>query len=211
MCCNLLCIFQKIVSLSWCIIQQSVFYSCHVDCLIGLVVKKSASRVADPGFEFCLRHWDFSGSSHTTDPKIAHLVATLPDAWCFWFSTGTGLPGVSILWLGEMESLICSLCLSVAACRFVWADPSLRYRRMLLRQQASKQPTTVIAGFYPVRGEMLGHVIDAKSPVFVYFLGRSNALTGEDYQCLCVWRGRVGEGFIVLGSHSILAGRLPLL
>ena len=30
------------------------------DRLVGLVVKASASRVEDPGFESCLR-WDFSG------------------------------------------------------------------------------------------------------------------------------------------------------
>ena len=30
-------------------------------------------------------------------------------------STGTGWPGVSILWLGEIKSLICNFCLSVVA------------------------------------------------------------------------------------------------
>ena len=59
-------------------------------------------------------------------------VATLPGAWRYRVSTGTGRPGVSILWLGEMESLICSFYLSVAARKFVCADPSLRYTRMLL-------------------------------------------------------------------------------
>ena len=33
-------------------------------------------------------------------------MATLPGAWCYRVSTGTGRPGVSILWLGEVESLI---------------------------------------------------------------------------------------------------------
>ena len=37
----------------------------------------------------------------------------------------TGWPGVSILWLGEIESLICSFCLSVAAHTIVCADLSL--------------------------------------------------------------------------------------
>ena len=40
---------------------------------------------------------------------------TLPGAWRYMVSAGTGWPGVSILWLGEMESLICSFYLSVAA------------------------------------------------------------------------------------------------
>ena len=39
----------------------------------------------------------FPGSSHTSDLKIGTPVATLPDAWRFRVSTGTGRPGVSIL------------------------------------------------------------------------------------------------------------------
>ena len=74
----------------------------------------------------------FSGSSHTSDLKIGTPVATLPGAWRYRVSTGTGRPGVSILWLGEMESLICNFYLSVAARKIVCADPSLRYTRMLL-------------------------------------------------------------------------------
>ena len=38
-------------------------------CLIGLVVKASASRAEDPGFESCWRR-DFSRSSHTSDLNI---------------------------------------------------------------------------------------------------------------------------------------------
>ena len=74
----------------------------------------------------------FSGSSHTSDLNIGTPVATLPGAWRYRVSTGTGRPGVSILWLGEMESLICSFYLSVAARKLVCADPSLRYTCMLL-------------------------------------------------------------------------------
>ena len=74
----------------------------------------------------------FSGSSHTSDLKIGTPVATLPGAWYYRVSAGTGRPSVSILWLGEMESLICSFHLSVAARKIVCADPSLRYTRMLL-------------------------------------------------------------------------------
>ena len=80
----------------------------------GLVVKESASRAEDPGFESRLRR-DFSGSSHTSDSKIGTPVATLPGAWRHRVSAGTGRPGVSILRLGEVENLICSFYLSVAA------------------------------------------------------------------------------------------------
>ena len=52
-----------------------------VTASFDLVVKASASRVEDPGFESRLRR-DFSGSSHTSDSKIGTPVATLPDAWC---------------------------------------------------------------------------------------------------------------------------------
>ena len=77
------------------------------DCLTGLVVKASALRAKDPGFES--RLWqDFSGLSHTSDSKIDTPVVTLPGAWRYRISTGTGWPGVSILWLGEVESLICN-------------------------------------------------------------------------------------------------------
>ena len=74
----------------------------------------------------------FSGSSHTSDFKIGTPVATLPGAWRYRVSTGTGRPDVSILWLGEVESWICNFYLSVAARKIVWADPSLRYTSLLL-------------------------------------------------------------------------------
>ena len=70
--------------------------SCGHDRLVGLVVKASASRAEDPGFESRLRR-DFSGSSHTSDLKIGTPVATLPGAWRYRVSAGTGRPGVSIL------------------------------------------------------------------------------------------------------------------
>ena len=69
------------------------------------VVKASASRTEDPGFESRMR-WDFLGSSHTSDLKIGTPVATLPGTWRYRVSARTGWPGVSILWLGEMESLV---------------------------------------------------------------------------------------------------------
>ena len=58
-------------------------YSCRIislsDRLGGLVVKASAWRAEDPGFESRLRR-DFSGSSHISDFKIGTPVATLPGA-----------------------------------------------------------------------------------------------------------------------------------
>ena len=66
------------------------------DRLVGLVVKVSASRAEDPGFESRLS-WDFPGSSHTSDSKIGTPVATMPAAWQCRVSAGTGQPGVSIL------------------------------------------------------------------------------------------------------------------
>ena len=65
----------------------------------------------------------FSGLSHTCDLNIGTPVATQPGAWRYRVSAGTGRPGVSILWLGEMESLICSFCLSVAARKIVQICP----------------------------------------------------------------------------------------
>ena len=42
-------------------------------------------------------------------------MATLPGAWRYRVSAGTGWPGVSILWLVERESLVCNFYLSVTA------------------------------------------------------------------------------------------------
>ena len=76
--------------------------------------KASASRAADTGFDSRLCR-DFSGLSHTSDLKIGTPVATLPGAWRYRVSAGTGRLGVSKLWLGETENSICNFCLSVAA------------------------------------------------------------------------------------------------
>ena len=90
--------------------------------LAGLVVKASASRAENPGFESRLRR-DFSGASHTSDLKIGTPVATLPGTWDYRVSAGTCRPGVSILWLGEVESLTCNFCLRVAAHTIVQIRP----------------------------------------------------------------------------------------
>ena len=85
-----------------------------------------------------------SGSSHTSDLKIGTPVATLPGAWRYRVSAGTGQLGVSILWLGEIESLVCNFYLSVAARAIVWADPSLTYTRMLLGRSATNKQTNLM-------------------------------------------------------------------
>ena len=107
------------------------------DHLVGLEVKASASRAAVPGINSRLR-WDFSGSSHTSDFKIG-TPATLPDSWHYKLSAGTGLPGVSIPWLGEIVSLICNFHLSVGGSKIVWKDPSLIYTSTLLGRWAANQ------------------------------------------------------------------------
>ena len=76
--------------------------------------KTPGDELQNPRFES--RLWrGFSGSSHTSDFKIGTPVATLPGAWRYRVSAETGRPCVSILSLGEVESLIRSFYLSVAA------------------------------------------------------------------------------------------------
>ena len=64
--------------------------------LFGLVVKASASRAEDPGLESRLRR-NFFGVESYHRLKNGTPVATLPGAWCYMVSDGTGWPGVSIL------------------------------------------------------------------------------------------------------------------
>ena len=71
-------------------------HAVHGYRLVGQVVKAFVSRAEDPGFESHFRR-DFSGSSHTNDLKIGTPVATLPGAWRYRVSAGTGRPGASIL------------------------------------------------------------------------------------------------------------------
>ena len=49
------------------------------DHLVGVVVKTSTSRIAEPGFDSRLRR-DFSESSHTSDLRIGTPAAALPFA-----------------------------------------------------------------------------------------------------------------------------------
>ena len=60
------------------------------------MLKASASRAEIPGSNpVCNRI--FPGSSHTSDLQIGTPVATLPGAWHYRISAGTGWPGVNIL------------------------------------------------------------------------------------------------------------------
>ena len=106
-------------------------YSPMMHRLVGLVVRRPPRERKIPGSNPACTAI-FPRSSHTSDLKIYTPVATLPGAWRYRVSAGTGRPGVSTLGLGEMESLICNFCLSVAARQIVRADPSLRYIRTLL-------------------------------------------------------------------------------
>ena len=92
--------------------------SAVIDRLVGLVVRRPPRERKIPGSNPACAEI-FSGSSHTSDLKIGTPVATLPGAWRYRVSAGTGRLGVSILWLGEMESLVCNFYLSVAARKIV--------------------------------------------------------------------------------------------
>ena len=108
--------------------------------LVGLVVRRPPQGWKILGSNpACARI--FGGSSHTSDLKIGIPVATLSSVWRYRVSAGTGRPDVGILWLGEMESLICNFYLSVAARKIVWADLFLRYTRMLLGRSATNSQT----------------------------------------------------------------------
>ena len=100
-----------------CCSTQSQRHLCSFeDRLVGLVVRRPPRERKVPGSNPACAAL-FSGSSHTCDLNIGTPVATLPDAWRYRVSAGTSRPGVSILWLGEMENLICNFYLSVAACK----------------------------------------------------------------------------------------------
>ena len=60
-------------------------------------------------------------------------------AWRYRVSAGTGRHGVRILWLGEVESWIYNVYLSVAARKIVWADSSQRCTSLLLGREATNK------------------------------------------------------------------------
>ena len=69
--------------------------SATTDHLVGLVVRRPPRERKIPGSNPCAGI--FSGSSHTSDLKIGTPLATLPGAWRYRVSIGTGRPSVSIL------------------------------------------------------------------------------------------------------------------
>ena len=66
------------------------------DRLVGLMVRRPPRERKIPGSNPAC-DGIFSGSSHTSDSKIGTPVATLPGAWRYRVSAGTGRTGVSIL------------------------------------------------------------------------------------------------------------------
>ena len=122
-------IYADMLFVAMCVEHWS--FSPRENHLVGPVVRRPPREREIPGSNPACAGI-FFGSSHTSDLKIGTPVATLPGAWRYRVSTGTGRPGVSILWLGEVERLICNFYLSVAARKIVWADPSLRYTSLLL-------------------------------------------------------------------------------
>ena len=83
------------------------------DRLVGFVIKASASRSKDPGFESRFLQGKFSGSSHATVTWSGTPVVSLSGAWRCRVSARSGWHRVSILWLDVIESLICNLYLRV--------------------------------------------------------------------------------------------------
>ena len=77
------------------------------DCLVGLVVRRPPQE-RHTWVRFLLHCGSFSRSSHTSDWKVGSPVAVLLGTWHCRISPGTGWPRVCILWLGEIESLMCS-------------------------------------------------------------------------------------------------------
>ena len=105
-----------IVTAGW-YISESVnptLVFCLIDRLVGLVVKALPWERKIRGLVESYQ-W----------LQVGTPVATMPGAWRYRVSAGTGWPVVSILWLGEMESLICNFYPSVAA-RKICLSTSIR-------------------------------------------------------------------------------------
>ena len=77
-------------------------------------------------------------------------MATLPGTWRYRVSAGTGLPGVSTLWLSETADVSCKFYLSMAAHTRVWADPSLRDTSMQLSNQQATTAGCSTPMHYPM-------------------------------------------------------------
>ena len=119
--------------------------------LVGLVVRRPPRERKIPGSNPACAGI-FPGSSHTSDLKIGTPVATLPGAWRYRVSTGTGGPGVRILWLGEMESLVCP---SISVWQHVKLSVQIRPWDTLACCWDAKQPTNKQSWHPGVNGEIL--------------------------------------------------------
>ena len=97
--------------------------------------------------------------------------------------------GVSIPWLGEMESLVCNFCLNVAARKIVRADPSLRYTSLLLgRWATNKQQPLRKLYVLPHYDGSCGSVF-LSHPVTVYW-HRANPITDPSLRHTSMLLGR---------------------
>ena len=160
------------------------------------MVKASAWRVEDPRFESRLCR-DFFGVESYQWLKNWHSMATLPGAWHFRVSAGTGWPGVSILWLGEVESLIFNFYLSVAACKIVrpWDTHACCWD---VKQATNKQILVFLHTFELVKESRVQTVEEKQGWIWCLLLTQWTALPlGRLYCCL---KSRVGSG--VCCSHS---------
>ena len=63
-----------------------------------------------PGVRLPLAPRGFFWDLHTSDLNIGTQVAIFAGAQGYSVRAGTGWPGVGILWLGKIESLICNFC-----------------------------------------------------------------------------------------------------
>ena len=91
---------------------------------LGYGVSIESNRLEDHSQMFQL--------THICDFKLAQLVAILPNAWRL---------GISILWLGEIASLIYNFYLSAAACTFVYADFACFWDAKIKKQQHGEVST----------------------------------------------------------------------
>ena len=68
-----------------------------VTASLALWLRRPPRERKIPGSTASCARGDFSWSSHASDSIIGTPVATLPGAWRYRVSAGTGWPGVSIL------------------------------------------------------------------------------------------------------------------
>ena len=107
------------------------------------------------------------GSGQAWDLHSGTVATALSGAWHCRVSTRNGWPGVCRLWPGEIASWTCQFYLSVAACRNVSADLSLRYTLHVAETFSSWETTADSAQERP-------NWVDALWPRWHCFGRRSN-------------------------------------